>query len=122
MASSSSEVLRGGTAKAGVVVAVSQPATALIIRGQPADRHAQRVERIVVARAPDDPAGLERRALAAVVGAVRVGPVGGGRPLAEVAEQVLDAAPAGRRSPRSVAPYGRPTTARSSVGGSSPHG
>src|SRR5689334_406313 len=89
MTSSSSQVLRGGAAKAGVVVAVSQPATSPIIRGEATDRHAQRVDRVVVARAADHSPGIGRRVLAPVVGPVRVGPVGGGRPLAQVAEQVL---------------------------------
>src|SRR5690348_8892741 len=89
MTSSSSQVLRGGAAKAGVGVTAGQPATPSIIRGEAADRHAVCVRGVVEARAPDDPALVERGLLASVVGTVWVGPVGGARPLPEAAEQVL---------------------------------
>src|SRR5258705_10531435 len=99
MTSSSSQVLRGGAAKAGVVVAVGQPTAPSIIRGEAADRYPQCVHGVVVTPAPDHASGVERRLLAPVVGPVGLGPVGRARPPPPVAEQTLAARWAGPRWP-----------------------
>src|SRR5258708_21345512 len=105
MTSSSSQVLRGGAAKAGVVVTVGQPTAPSIIRGEAADRHPQCVHGVVVTPAPDHASGVERRLLAPVVGPVGIGPVGRARPLPQAAEQILAAGRSGPAWP-TLAPPG----------------
>src|ERR1700687_5823246 len=90
MKSSSSQVLRGGAAKAGVVVAVGQPTMPFIIRGEAPDRHPQCVHRVVVAPAPGHPLRAGGGVRAPVGGRVGIGPVARARPLPRVPEQVLD--------------------------------
>src|SRR3990170_1746635 len=91
IASSSSQVLRGGASESEVVMAAGHPAVLV----EPARRHAERVARVVVGGASHHAAGEAAGLLAAVVRPVRVGSVLARRPLAHVAQYVLHAVRAG---------------------------
>src|SRR3990172_1447704 len=92
--SSASQILGCGAAEPDVVVPRRRAAPVV----GAAAREGEALRRIVVARAADHHAPVAGEPLATVTGIIRVGAQDGRRPLAEVAEQVLDArgAPAGR--------------------------